>query len=94
MTLYGFCMECFLEGTKCCRISLSRAEILHGTIIRIIMAPLLGFSLEGRLEQRFIGPFNLVLLDSTRAFEIFVSEEHFLFSGVWSRNTEEDDGWT
>ena len=79
-TLYGSRLENVLKSTQCYRISLSRVEILYGTIIRIIRASFLGFSLEVRLEQRFIGPFNLVLWDFTRAFEILVYEKHFLFS--------------
>lgn len=73
-TLYGSCMEYLTESTECYRISLSRVEILYRTIIKIIKASFSWLFLRGE-----IGPFHVILLDSTRAFEILVSEEHFLW---------------
>lgn len=43
------------------------------------MASFFGFCLDVRLEEKFPGPFNLILLESTRPFEILVFEEHFIW---------------
>lgn len=75
-TLDGSCMEYLIESAACCRISFSKMEILYETMIKIIMT-----SFSWLFLRDEIGPLHVILLNSTRTFEILALEKHFFL--VW-----------
>lgn len=75
-TLDGSCMEYLIESAACCRISFSKMEILYETMIKIITT-----SFSWLFLRDEIGPLHVILLNSTRTFEILALEKYFFL--VW-----------
>lgn len=67
-------------------LSLSRVEILHGTMIKIIMASFSPLFLRGDIGVEIHWSTKCNFVGFSRTFEILFLRNSF--SGVWFRNTK------